>query len=130
LPSIVGKRRGNQTCCYYLVESARVDGKHRIVSQQYLGTTDEAMAKLSGGEAGQPVQPRRSADGMTVVSKTTGIGVRLIAPLAPVARRHAVRLPECPAEVGGVGEAPPPADRRDRTGAFRRQGEFSAAVPP
>jgi hypothetical protein len=36
VPSIVGKRVGGQTY-YYLVESARVDGKPRIVSQQYLG---------------------------------------------------------------------------------------------
>jgi hypothetical protein len=55
MPSIVGKRRGKQTY-YYLVESARVDGKPRIVSQQYLGTTEEVMARLAGGEAGQPVR--------------------------------------------------------------------------
>lgn len=63
MPSIVGKRRGNQTY-YYLVESARVDGKPRIVSQQYLGSAEEVMAKLSGGEAGQPVrsQHRRFGD--------------------------------------------------------------------
>src|SRR5664279_3190437 len=36
MASIVGKRQGNATY-YYLVESARVDGKPRIVSQQYLG---------------------------------------------------------------------------------------------
>jgi hypothetical protein len=33
MPSIVGKRQGGQTY-HYLVESARVDGKPRIVSQQ------------------------------------------------------------------------------------------------
>lgn len=52
-PSIVGKRRGNQTY-YYLVESARVDGKPRIVSQQYLGSADEVVAELSGEHTGQP----------------------------------------------------------------------------
>jgi hypothetical protein len=36
MASIVGKRRGKHTY-YYLVESARVGGKPRIVSQQYLG---------------------------------------------------------------------------------------------
>jgi transposase len=63
MPSIVGKRRGNQTY-YYLVESARVDGKPRIVSQQYLGSAEEVVAKLSGGEAGKPVrsQHRRFGD--------------------------------------------------------------------
>jgi transposase len=55
MPSIVGKRRGGQTY-YYLVESARVDGKPRIVSQQYLGTAEEVTDKLSGGPAGQPVR--------------------------------------------------------------------------
>ena len=51
MPSIVGKKRGNQTY-YYLVESARVDGKPRIVDQQYLGSAQELMAKLSGAPAG------------------------------------------------------------------------------
>jgi hypothetical protein len=33
MPSIVGKKQGNKTY-YYLVESARVGGKPRIVSQR------------------------------------------------------------------------------------------------
>ena len=53
MPSIVGKKRGNQTY-YYLVESARVDGKPRIVEQQYLGSAQEVMARLSGDPAGSP----------------------------------------------------------------------------
>jgi hypothetical protein len=51
MPSIVGKRRGKHTY-YYLVESARVDGKPRIVSQEYLGTAEEVMAKLAGASSG------------------------------------------------------------------------------
>jgi RNA-directed DNA polymerase len=51
MPSIVGKRRGKQTY-YYLVESARVDGKPRIVSQEYLGTAEEVMARLQGTGVG------------------------------------------------------------------------------
>jgi len=51
--SIVGKKRGNQTY-YYLVESARVNGKPRIVEQQYLGSAEEVMARLSGAPAGSP----------------------------------------------------------------------------
>ena len=62
MPSIVGKRRGKQTY-YYLVESARVDGKPRIVSQQYLGTTEEVMARLSGGQGGQPVRSQHKRFG-------------------------------------------------------------------
>jgi transposase len=63
MPSIVGKRQGGQTY-YYLVESARVDGKPRIVSQQYLGSAAEVVEKLSGGSAGGPVrsQHRRFGD--------------------------------------------------------------------
>jgi transposase len=76
MPSIVGKRRGNQTY-YYLVESARVDGKPRIVSQQYLGSTEEVMAKLSGGGAGQPVrsQHKRFGDVAAVWSVLTDLDV-------------------------------------------------------
>jgi hypothetical protein len=53
MPSIVGKRRGKQTY-YYLVESARVNGKPRIVSQEYLGTAEQVTARLQGAGAGEP----------------------------------------------------------------------------
>lgn len=76
MPSIVGKRRGNQTY-YYLVESARVDGKPRIVSQQYLGPADEVIAKLSGEPAGLPVrsQHKRFGDVAAVWSVLDGLDV-------------------------------------------------------
>ena len=63
MPSIVGKRLSGRTY-YYLVESARVDGKPRIVSQQYLGSAAEVMAKLSGASSGRPArsQHRRFGD--------------------------------------------------------------------
>ena len=53
MASIVGKKRGTATY-YYLVESARVDGKPRIVSQEYLGTADELAAAMRGGGLGLP----------------------------------------------------------------------------
>ncbi|EKT78877.1 MULTISPECIES: IS1634 family transposase [Rhodococcus] len=62
MASIVGKRQGGKTY-YYLVESARVDGKPRIVSQQYLGSADEVMAKLTGAEQGQPVRTQHKGFG-------------------------------------------------------------------
>lgn len=62
MASIVGKRQGNQTY-YYLVESARVDGKPRIVSQQYLGSSVEVMAKLAGSSAGEPVRTQHRSFG-------------------------------------------------------------------
>lgn len=62
MSSIVGKRRGKYTY-YYLVESARVDGKPRIVSQEYLGTAEEVMAKLAGAGSGEPVRSQHKQFG-------------------------------------------------------------------
>jgi transposase len=62
MPSIVGKRRGKHTY-YYLVESARVDGQPRIVSQQYLGTAQEVLARLAGQSPGQPVRSQHKRFG-------------------------------------------------------------------
>ena len=57
MPSIVGKRQGNKTY-YYLVESARVGGKPRIVSQRYLGPAEEILARLSETGPGEPDRTR------------------------------------------------------------------------
>jgi len=53
MASIVGKKRGGATY-YYLVDSARVSGKPRIVSQEYLGTAEELAAAMRGGGLGLP----------------------------------------------------------------------------
>jgi len=62
MPSIVGKKQGNKTY-YYLVESARVGGKPRIVSQRYLGPAEEIMARLSETGPGEPDRTRHLAFG-------------------------------------------------------------------
>ncbi len=62
MASIVGKRQGNKTY-YYLVESARVGGKPRIVSQRYLGPADEIVARLSETGPGEPDRTRHLAFG-------------------------------------------------------------------
>src|SRR6266704_3138137 len=62
MASIVGKRRGKHTY-YYLVESARVDGEPRIVSQQYLGTGEEVLARLAGTATGAPVRSQHKQFG-------------------------------------------------------------------
>ncbi|HZJ07165.1 MAG TPA: IS1634 family transposase [Nocardioidaceae bacterium] len=62
MASIVGKKQGGQTY-YYLVESARVNGKPRIVSQQYLGSAAEVSAKLAGVPAGEPVRTQHKKFG-------------------------------------------------------------------
>ena len=53
MASIVGKKRGTATY-YYLVDSARVNGKPRIISQEYLGTAGELAAAMRGGGLGLP----------------------------------------------------------------------------
>ena len=53
MASVVGKKRGGATY-YYLVESARVAGKPRFVSQEYLGTAEELAAAMRGGGLGLP----------------------------------------------------------------------------
>ena len=62
MASIVGKKRGTATY-YYLAESARVDGKPRIVSQEYLGTADELAAAMRGGGLGLPDKTRHKEFG-------------------------------------------------------------------
>jgi transposase len=62
MPSIIGKRQGGKTY-YYLVESARVDGKPRIVSQRYLGPAEEVMARLAQTGPGEPDHTRHLAFG-------------------------------------------------------------------
>jgi transposase len=88
MPSIVGKRQGGQTY-YYLVESARVDGKPRIVSQQYLGPAAEVIAKLTGSSAGVPVrsQHERFGDVAAVWSVLTDLDV--VGLVDDVVARHA-----------------------------------------
>src|ERR1017187_9368171 len=62
MASIIGKKRDKATY-YYLVESARVDGKPRIVSQEYLGTADELAAAMRGGGLGLPDRTRHKEFG-------------------------------------------------------------------
>lgn len=59
---IVGKKQGGKTY-YYLAESARVEGRPRIVSQRYLGSAEEIAARLSGVGPGEPDRSRHLAFG-------------------------------------------------------------------
>jgi transposase len=62
MASIVGKKQGGRTY-YYLVESARVGGKPRIVSQRYLGSAEEITTRLSATGPGEPDRTRHLAFG-------------------------------------------------------------------
>lgn len=77
MASVIEKRRADGRTYYYLVESARVDGKPRIVSQQYLGSAEEVVAKLSGTSAGEPVrsQHKRFGDVAAVWSVLSDLDV-------------------------------------------------------
>ena len=45
----VDRRQEARRATYYLVESARVSGKPRIVSREYLGTAEELAAAMRRG---------------------------------------------------------------------------------
>lgn len=61
MPSIVGKKIRGKTY-YYLVESGRVAGKPRIVSQRYLGTAEEVVGIIEGA-ADKPERTQHLAFG-------------------------------------------------------------------
>lgn len=54
MASLVAKKKANQIY-YYIVESARVDGKPRIVRQTYLGTAERVAALVKDRTAPIPV---------------------------------------------------------------------------
>lgn len=54
MASIVAKRKGRQQY-YYVVESARVDGRPRIVHQTYLGTAERLAALIQDRGAAVPL---------------------------------------------------------------------------
>ena len=53
MASIVPKKKGKKTY-YYAVESARVNGKPRIVHQDYLGTAEKIAALVKDRSAPVP----------------------------------------------------------------------------
>jgi transposase len=59
---LVGKKQDGKTY-YYLTESARVNGKPRIVSQQYLGSAEEIAERLSVAGPGEPARTQHLAFG-------------------------------------------------------------------
>jgi len=59
---LVGKKQKGKTY-YYLTESARVDGKPRFISQQYLGSAEEIAQRLSESGPGEPDRSRHLAFG-------------------------------------------------------------------
>lgn len=58
---MIGKKVGGRTY-YYLVTSARVDGKPRVVSQRYLGTAEE-IGRAMDGDVSAPGEARHRTFG-------------------------------------------------------------------
>src|SRR2546427_1113492 len=54
MPSLVAKKKGNKLY-YYVVESARVEGKPRIVHQAYLGTAEKLAEMVRDRSAPIPL---------------------------------------------------------------------------
>jgi transposase len=93
--SIVGKRVSGKTY-YYLVESARVDGKPRIVSQQYLGSAEEIAARLAGAQPGGGIRTQHK--GFGDVAAVWGVLQRL--DVAGIVDAVVPRYPTAAASVG------------------------------
>jgi transposase len=55
MASLVAKKKGNQLY-YYVVESARVDGRPRIVHQAYLGSAEKVAALVKDRSAPLPLE--------------------------------------------------------------------------
>jgi transposase len=71
MASIIGKKQAGKTY-YYLVESARVNGKPRIVSQRYLGSADEVLARLEGSSSDPTSSLHRSFGDLAAVWSVLG----------------------------------------------------------
>jgi len=63
MPSLVAKKKGNKLY-YYVVESARVEGKPRIVHQAYLGTAEKLAEMVRDRTAPIPLAASMRAFGL------------------------------------------------------------------
>ncbi|HYL12243.1 MAG TPA: IS1634 family transposase [Terriglobales bacterium] len=76
MPSLVAKKKGNQLY-YYVVESARVEGKPRIVHQAYLGTAEKLAEMVRDRTAPIPLAASMREFGLPAalwsVAQQTGV---------------------------------------------------------
>jgi len=76
MPSLVAKKKGNKLY-YYVVESARVEGKPRIVHQAYLGTAEKLAEMVRDRTAPIPLTAAMRAFGLPAalwsVAQQTGV---------------------------------------------------------
>src|SRR6516164_1448867 len=76
MPSLVAKKKGNKLY-YYVVESARVEGKPRIVHQAYLGTAEKLAEMVRDRAAPLPLAASMREFGLPAalwsVAQQTGV---------------------------------------------------------
>jgi len=76
MASVISKKKGAKTY-YYVVESARVNGKPRIISQVYLGTADKIAALVKDRSAPVPISAASRDFGLPaalwLAAKRTGV---------------------------------------------------------
>src|ERR1017187_9279051 len=93
MASIVAKKKANQLY-YYVVESARVDGKPRIVQQTYLGTAERVAALVQDRTAPVPIAASAIEFGLP------GASLRSLHRSLPLAGGHSPHLPARPKNRG------------------------------
>src|ERR1700689_5095591 len=88
MASLVAKKKGNKLY-YYVVESARVDGKPRIVHQAYLGTAEKVADLVKDRTAPVPLSATMRDFGLPgslwLAAQPTGV-FRLLGSLWPQPR--------------------------------------------
>jgi transposase len=73
MPSLVAKKKGNKLY-YYVVESARVEGKPRIVHQAYLGTAEKLAEMVRDRTAPLPVAASTREFGLPAALWSAALG--------------------------------------------------------
>jgi hypothetical protein len=68
MASLIKKKKGNRLY-YYLVESARVDGRPRIVYQAYLGTAEKLAELIQERTAPVPLSATLRDFGLRLVAR-------------------------------------------------------------
>jgi hypothetical protein len=115
MASLIAKKKGNQLY-YYVVESARVGGRPRIVHQSYLGSAEKVAALVRDRSAPIPLAATMRDFGLPgalwLAAQQTGVlellqqtlapaSIRTLGRPLPTPGRHSSHLPTGPENRGG-----------------------------
>ena len=90
MASLIAKKKGKQLY-YYVVESARVEGKPRIVHQAYLGTADKVAALVKDRTSPVPLSAASRDFGLPRRSVARGTAYRSVWRIADALARTPIR---------------------------------------